>query len=340
MTSYRRALGVLVATVAVVAAGVPSSASAKKPPQPPVVDELATFGAPTCPGGCGSGSTIGPDKALYVTDGSTGRVLRVEPRTGDVTRFASGLPPSIVGFGGAMDVEFIGRTAYVLVTLVGPDVGGSSVVGIYRVDSSHRFTVVADIGAFAMSNPPDTEFFVPTGVQYAMEADRGGFLVTDGHHNRVLRVTRDGEITELIPFENIVPTGLAMEGNKVYMAEAGPVPHLPEDGKVVSFRRRPSTVTELASGAPLLVDVELGRGHTLYALSQGVWDGVAEGSPALPNTGALVRVHRDGTLTAVADGLDRPTSLEFIGDTGYVTTFTGKVFRIDNVGRRPCGRHH
>ena|SRR5688572_12551206 len=45
---------------------------------------------------------------------------------------------------------------------------------------------------------PATDFFVPTGFQYAKESFRGGFLVTDGHHNRVLRVSRDGEITQLI----------------------------------------------------------------------------------------------------------------------------------------------
>ena len=98
-----------------------------------------------------------------------------------------------------------------------------------------RFTVVADIGKFSEDNPPNTDFFVPTGVQYALEPYRGGFLVTDGHHNRVLRVTLDGEITELIAFDNIVPTGLAVSDDTVYMTEAGPVPHLPQDGKVVSF---------------------------------------------------------------------------------------------------------
>lgn len=51
--------------------------------------------------------------------------------------------------------------------------------------------------------------------------------MTDGHHNRVLRVSLDGEITELITFDNIVPTGLAVWGNKVYMAEAGPSPTCP-----------------------------------------------------------------------------------------------------------------
>jgi len=89
-------------------------------------------------------------------------------------------------------VAFIGQTAYVLITLVGPDVGGGNTVGLYRVDGPTTFTVVADIGAFSLANPPHTEFFVPTGVQFALEPYRGGFLVTDGHHNRVWRVTLDG----------------------------------------------------------------------------------------------------------------------------------------------------
>src|SRR5215218_4182535 len=216
----------------------------------------------------GAGSTIGPDGALYVTEGVAGRVTRVDPRTGATTTYASGLPRRIVGTGGAMDIAFLGRTAYVLVTLVGPDVGGSDVVGIYRVDGPDSFTVVADIGAFSINNPPATAFDVPSGLQYALETYRGGFLVTDGHHNRVLRVTRDGEVTEFIAFDNIVPTGLAVSGNTVYMAEAGPVPHQPEDGKVVSFGPKSPTPTEVASGASLLVDVEFDRGRTLYALAQ------------------------------------------------------------------------
>ena len=285
----------------------------------------------------GSGSTVGPGGALYVTETNAGRISRVDPKTGDITTFASGLPKSIVGLGGAMDVAFIGTTAYALVTLVGPDVGGSDVVGIYRVDGPDSFTVVADIGAFALSTPPVTPFDIPTGVQYALETYRGGFLVTDGHHNRVLRVTLDGEITELIAFGNIVPTGLAVSGNTVYMAEAGPVPHEPEDGKVVSFGPKSPTATEVASGASLLVDVEFGRGRTLYALSQGDFGGGPPGSPAAPNTGSLVKVNGNGTFTVLADGLDRPTSLEFIGNTAYVVTLTGEIWKFDSVSGPPFG---
>ena len=109
-----------------------------------------------------SGSTVGPGGALYVTEGAAGRISRVDPETGEITTFASGLPRSIVGFGGAMDVAFVGHTAYVLVTLVGPDVGGGDSVGVYRVDGPNSFTVVADIGAFALSNPPGFPVDIPT----------------------------------------------------------------------------------------------------------------------------------------------------------------------------------
>jgi sugar lactone lactonase YvrE len=310
----------------------PSAASASPPSRGPTPALLVTGleGA--------IGSTIGPDGALYVTEGAVGRISRVDPQTGHITTFASGLPKKIVGIGGAMDVAFIGKTAYVLVTLVGPDVGGSDVVGIYRVDGPDSFTVVADIGAFSMRNPPNTDFAVPTGVQYALQSYRGGFLVTDGHHNRVLRVTLDGEVTEFIAFDNIVPTGLAVSRYLVYMAEAGPVPHRPEDGKVVAFGPKSPTATEVAAGAPLLVDVEFGPRGRLYALSQGTFpvDG-QEGSPALPNTGALVEVNGDGTFTVVTDGLDRPTSLEFIGNTAYVVTLTGEIWKIDGVSGPPYG---
>ena len=287
-----------------------------------------------------TGSTVGPGGALYVTEGAAGRISRVDPQTGQITTFASGLPKSIIGIGGAIDVAFIGQTAYVLVTLVGSQFGGTDVVGIYRVDGPDSFTVVADIGEFNLQNPPTIQFpfFIPTGLQFALQTYRGGFLVTDGHLNRVLRVTLDGEVTELIAFDDVVPTGLAVRGNTVYMAEAGPVPHLPQNGKVVSLGPKSSTAAEVASGAPLLVDVEFGRGERLYALSQGHFPvGSDPATPADPNTGALVEVNGDGTFTVITNGLDRPTSLEFIGDTAYVVTLTGQIWRIDGVSCPPFG---
>ena len=59
-----------------------------------------------------------------------------------------------------------------------------------------------------------------------------------------------------------------------------------------------------------------------------------EGMPASPDTGELVKVERDGTFTTVVDGLDRPTSLEFIGDTAFVVTLTGTVVKIEGAAHR------
>lgn len=284
-----------------------------------------------------SGSTIGPGGDLFVTEGAAGRISRVDRRSGAVTTFASGLPRSIIGVGGVNDVVFLGGTAYALVTLVGPQFGSADVVGIYRVDDTESFTIIADIGEYSLQNPPSTPFFVDMGMQYSIETYRGAFLVADGHHNRVLRVTPEGEITELITFDNIVPTGLEVSGNTIYMAQAGPVPHLPEDGKVVSFGPRSSTVVEVASGGRLLVDVESGRGRTLFALSQGVWDGVADGTPAIPGTGALLMIDGTGGFRVVADGLDRPTSLEVVGNQAYIVTLGGEIWSVDHVAAPPFG---
>jgi hypothetical protein len=280
------------------------------------------------------GSTVGPDGALYVTEGAIGTISRVDPQTGEKTTFASGLPPAVIGIGGAIDVAFIDNIAYVLVTLVNdPLFPSSDVDGIYRVDGPNSFTVVADIGQFNLDNPPTITFdyFIKTGLQYALQTYGGGFLVADSHLNRVLRVTLDGEISVLMPFDNIVPTGLEVRGNTVYMAEAGPDPHTPQTGKVVSFGPKSPTATKVASGVPFLLDVEFGGGGRLYALSHGIVDPNIDPSNAVPNTGALVKVNGDGTFAAIMDGLDRPTSLEFIGNTAYVVTLTGEIWKIDGV---------
>jgi hypothetical protein len=287
-----------------------------------------------------SGSAVGPDGALYVAEGAVGRIARVDPATGAVTTFAEGLPPALIPIGGVVDVAFIGSTAYALVTLVGSDLGGDSIVGIYRIDGPDSYTVIADLGAWSLANPPTHEFdyFVPTGVHYAMEPFRGGLLVTDGHLNWVLWVTLDGEISEFMSFGNIVPTGLEVWGNTVYMAQAGPVPHLPEDGKIVAFGPKSTSATEVAAGAPLMVDVKRGRGATLYGLAQGPWDGAGEGSPAIPNSGMLVELKGDGGMSVVADGLNLPTSFQIIGNTAYFVSLAGEVWAIDDLGSPPFGR--
>ena len=340
-----RRIGLFIAAVGLAAATVAPTVSADHRGGPEVT-QLTEFGHDDFV----TGSTIGPDGALYVTDGSTGEVLRIDRRDGGVSPYASGLPTKAFqggDIGGPVDVAFIGRTAYVLVTLVSgnlvlPDPNGGpfgdpeAKNGLYRIERDGTPTLVADLGQWSIDNPPEPAFFVDTGVHFAMEPYAGGFLVTDGHHNRVLWVSRHGSIHEVATFGNVVPTGLEASYGRIFVAQLGPIPHLPEDGKVVAFNpwREPR---EVASGASMLIDVERGPRGRLYGLSQGQWDGVGEGSRAEPNTGRLVVVGRHGELTPVVDAsgselvLDRPTSVEFVGKTAYVVSVTGVVYRVDGL---------
>jgi hypothetical protein len=291
------------------------------------------------------GSTIGPGSDLYVTAPLTGSIWRVDRKSGKTSLFATGLPARIPGpwyqGSGVVDVAFLGGTAYALVTGVAPDLDGNDIVGIYRMDGPNTFSVIADLGAWSEAHPPETDIFIATGFQYAMQTYKDGFIVSDGHHNRVLQVGLEGELAELVAFDNVVPIGLALKGNTVYIGQAGPIPHVPEDSKVFSFTMQSLTPTQLASGAGLediglLADLEFGPGGALYGILQGLWDGPFEGAPAEPNTGALVRVNPDGTFTILQDGLNQPSSLEIIGTTAYVVSLAGEVWTIETSMVRAC----
>lgn len=289
------------------------------------------------------GSVVGPDRALYVTESITGSISRVDPNTGATTIFASGLPNRGGLFSGPVDIAFIGSTAYVLVTLVSADVGGPGKIdGIYRVDGPNTFTVVADIGDWNIAHPNKfTE--VPSGVLYSLEKFRDGFVVSDGNADRVLQVTLDhsanfdprttSNIRELILLPNDpTPTGLLVSGDMIYVAEAGEVPQTPEAGaKIGAFNPNTGNLITVAAGVPFLLDVAFGRGRDLYAVSMGHWSCCHPGDPADPFTGSLVKVEDNGGFTVIADHLDRPTSLQFIGNTAYFVSFDGGVWEVEDV---------
>ena len=67
------AVGLMAALVAPTASAHDPRGSSSQDRRGPVVTQLASFGD----GSFVTGSTIGPDGALYVTDGSAGSVLRI-----------------------------------------------------------------------------------------------------------------------------------------------------------------------------------------------------------------------------------------------------------------------
>ncbi len=225
----------------------------------------------TALGGLGSGSAIGPDGALYVTNGNDGTLVRINPRNGSETVVGSGLPPQFIGIGGAMDVAFIGHRAYVLVTAAGSDWGPTdAIMGIYRLKHDGTFSVFADLGAWSAEHPPaDPDWFAAQGVHYSMDVWRHGFVVADAHLGRVIRVDQRGRISELVAFDSTdsVPTGLEVANGKVFVTTAGPIPHIPSASEINKVRRNGSTNVvgewdaDYAGNRGLIVDVEKGPRH-------------------------------------------------------------------------------
>ena len=144
-------------------------------------------------------------------------------------------------------------------------------------------------------------------------------------------MTLDGTITQVNAFDNIVPTGLAVRGKTVYMAEAGPSPHLPENGKIVSSspdrtrsRRWPSAVASSWTWSSA-------RDTHLFALAQGEFTPGTRRFAREPEHRQTTQGQRTGGFAAVAEGLNQPTSLEFIGKSAYIVTLGGEIWKIDDL---------
>jgi hypothetical protein len=331
----RRALTVALA-VALAVPTTTASAHRSTSPQIRVLNHTALDGL-------GTGSALGPDGAIYVANSIDGTVVRIDTKTGAERVVGSGLPLPNGGFG-AWDVAFRGNKLYALVTLAGADIGQDAVMGIYRLGRDGTFSVFADIGAWAASHPPaDPDWFLAQGVQYSMDVWRDGFVVADAHHAKVFRIDGHGVVSDLVAFPStdVVPIGLESANGALYLATAGPIPHLPATSKIERIRRDGS-VEVVAGWGPdysgvsgLIIDVEAGRRGRLFGLLQGYWDlepvDSNEGFPAAPNTGEIVSVDDSGEFHTVVSGLDQPTSFEVVGRTAFVVTLTGTVLRIDGI---------
>lgn len=322
----RRRLGWVVSSAVfasltvLVTAGLVAAHEEDGPPAPSAGVRIAT-------GLAGSlGSTVGPDGALYVPESATGSVSRIDPWTGKKTVVAEGLPMSEEG-GGADDAVFAGGKLYVLVT------GVEDGVGVYVIEADGSPTLVADLGQYAMDHPTGFPDAGPTGNPFSIDRlSDTELVVAEANHNKINKVNLvTGEISTIVAFNNVVPTGLQPGNGVIYISEIGAFPHVPETGRVLAVRETDGATTEVASGVSYIIDVEKGPQNRLYALSFGDEPTDFEGPPATPFTGKLLLVNDDGTFSTLVDGLMMPTSVDIIGDAALVTTLEGDVWRIDDV---------
>ena len=162
-----------------------------------------------------------------------------------------------------------------LVTLVSGNLNGEpfgdpeAKNGLYRIESDGSNTLVADLGQWSVDNPPEPAIVVDTGVHFALETYLDGFLVTDGHHNRVLWVSQNGSIDEVATFEQRGADRTGDGRRRRLRHPTGPDPASSRRTAKSSPCAPNSEAREVASGASMLIDVERGPHDQLYAVSTG-----------------------------------------------------------------------
>ena len=267
-----------------------------------------------------------------------------------MSTYADGLPRQIAGVigGGVADIAFRGPTAYVLVNGVSEfwtelieSPNAPAAEGIYRLDrvgsGTTRATLIADIYTWSEENPPLIQLLHPGRIHLRHAALSGRI---PGHRRPPQpgppgAAQRQDRRVQGLRQERRPHRAGARRTTTVLSARPGRCPHA-ATGRVVA-RHRGGAIEPLASGAPLLVDVEVGPQDRLYGLAQGDWpyegEEGKEGFPAAPHTGHLMLANHHGQFQSVVSGLDRPTTFEIIGSTMFVVTITGKVLRITGLGR-------
>ncbi|MEX0782293.1 MAG: ScyD/ScyE family protein [Dehalococcoidia bacterium] len=295
------------------------------------------------------GGAIGPDGALYMPQGGTGgdtvvetpdgpvnvgltgRIARIDS-TGAVTTAFDGIASVDFGDGagsGVVDVVFIGASMYFMTAGGGEPFGLEDwPVGIYRANANGTATLIADLGAYALANPSETQE-IPTGNPFGLATRGGAFLVTDGNANRLLNVTTTGVITTVSQFDNVVPTGVVSAASgPIYVTFYSPAPHTAGSSSLVTIDAATGAVTTVDTGTEL-IGVAFSDGQ-VYVVSMGDEPIDPEGPPAQPFTGTLYRLV-GGQLVPVATGFMLPVSLTIGNNTAYIATLTGEVWRVQNL---------
>lgn len=228
---------------------------------------------------------------------------------------------------GAMDLAIFDGELYALLGGNGaPDMPN----GIYRVLGDGTLELVADLGTWNAANPTaelawDDD---PAGSWFDLEAGANGLWATEAVRGRVVTVTADGQITQVVDLSenHMVPTGLALDGEGgAYVGFETTAPY-PDGASKVVHVVADGTVTDHWTGLTAVTDVVMGPDGVLYAAEMAT-NNTDEPPHLNPGTGRIVRQTGPDSLEEVVTGIDYPVYFGF--DANGMLVFATPAFGPD-----------
>jgi hypothetical protein len=283
-------------------------------------------------GNCSAGAT-GPGDYFGSPTGS--RISKIDAK-GNVTTFVDDLPSSEAGglASGVADVAFVGDTMYAIFAGAGCSHGVPGTPNaVIRINADHKWTVIADLGAFQRSHPvanptdPITGDFEPDGTWYSMIAVRGDLYAVEPNHGELDKITTDGTISRVIDLSasqgHVVPTVVANHG-VFQVSNLGQFD--PEQLNTQSvYQITPSgQVKVVATGLSKVLGLVFDGRDRMYVLETSY--STDDPGPE-PGTGRLIRILPNGKQEILIDG----TKGVLVVPTGMTFGPDGALY-ISNIG--------
>ena len=218
------------------------------------------------------GAVVEPRGTLLVPDGASGRIVRVDPRTGRRTVYAKGLgrvyalafgPDGLYAGTATKVVRFSGGKQYTVVRGL-HDAAGLAVAtngNLFVAEETGNRVLRFDAGTRKRTVLASDGIDQPLGLTLTND---GSLLVADSHHGRIVRIGDDGSLEPVLEGLGL-PVGLASAPDgSVLVAD-----HVSHTSRGKILRLHPDGTTDTVSSGKIrgLSGVAVARNGTLYATS-------------------------------------------------------------------------
>jgi hypothetical protein len=216
---------------------------------------------------------------------------------------APGAPIEVLG---AMDVAILDDELWVLTGHQLPDIDMAGTIIGYDADGEIFQTV--DLAAYELANDTDgTGELFSNAASIEFYPNSTIALIADSGANAVLRKAEDGTITVTHVWENNpVPTGLSFsdDGTIYAVGFLSPYPFTAGTARVDVYNADTDDLLVSYEGLTTVTDVFIEADGTILAVQYALFD--LELGGWQPNSGSLVAIAPDGTISTVLSNLNFP----------------------------------